>query len=125
MTVKRLYSLFGVVMVAAYLLPVHLSSAQESKDLLDSKGQYTNRGIAVATIAAAQVAEMRCGAKGWITAAIQKFDRWGVHVDVNDKQDYASILFFASDILKNADEIGVSKWCRDKAPQLAKILETQ
>jgi hypothetical protein len=100
-------------------------AAQDSKDIVDSKGEYTNRGVAIATIAAAQVAEMRCGAKGWIIAAIQKFDKMGLHVNVNDKEDYSSILFFASDILKKADKIGASKWCKDTTPQLVKILEGQ
>jgi hypothetical protein len=100
-------------------------AAQDSKDIVDSKGEYTNRGIAIATVAGAQVAEMRCGERGWIAAAIQKFDRMGLHVDVNDKEDYSNILFAASDILKKVDKIGASKWCKDTAPQLGKLIEGQ
>ena len=127
MTARWLCSIFGAANLAASIVIVGVSSTeaqtQDSKDIVDSKGEYTNRGIAIATIAGAQVAEMRCGDRGWIAAAIQKFDRMGLHVDVNDKEDYSNIVFFASEILKKVEKLGASKWCKDTAPQLAKIIE--
>jgi len=48
-----------------------------------------------------------------------------LHVDVNDKEDYSNIVLFASDISKKAETVGMSKWCKDTAPQIAKLIEAQ
>jgi len=91
--------------VTAFVAQAGPAVAQDSKDLLDANGQMTGRVLAIATVAAAQVAEMRCQRTGWIAAAIKKFDGMGVHSDVNEKQDYADILYFATNILEKADRL--------------------
>ena len=111
------------VAVIAMLLHISLATAQESKDLLDKNGEYTGRAIAIAAVAGAQVVEMRCGVKGWIAATIKKFDKLGVHVDLNEKQDYSDTIYFATGIIKKADKIGASQWCKDTMPLLGKMLE--
>ena len=109
-------------MIALFWMNTLPTMAQDSTDLIDKNGEYTGRGIAFATVAAAQVAEMRCGAKGWITVAIQKFEKLGVHIDLNEKQDYSDELYFATDILKKANKIGVSQWCVNTMPTLSKLV---
>lgn len=86
--------------VTAFVAQAGPAVGQDSRDLLDANGQMTNRALAIATVAAAQVAEMRCQRIGWIAAAIKKFDGMGVHIDLNEKQDYADTLYFASGILE-------------------------
>jgi hypothetical protein len=85
----------------------------------------TNRALAIATVATAQVIEMRCQRTGWIAATIKKFDGMGVHVDVNEKQDYAAILYFATNILEKADKVGSLRWCKASVPGLASVLGIQ
>lgn len=111
------------VSAVASLAAVSAMAQEKSKDLLDANGQYTNRALAIATVAAAEVVEMRCLRKGWITAAVRKFDGLGVHIDVNEKQDYADILYFSTNILEKADKVGTWQWCKTIVPSLATILE--
>jgi hypothetical protein len=111
--------------VTAFVAQANLAVAQDSKDLLDANGQMTNRAIAIATVAAAQVAEMRCQRTGWIASAIKKFDGMGVHIDLNEKQDYADTIYFASGILEKANKVGSLRWCKTSLPALASVLGIQ
>ena len=98
--------------------------AQDDKDLIDEKtGEYTPHGVVASMVASAQVLEMRCGYKNQITAALAKAKRLGVPLDVNDKQDYADVVFLASQLLTRLGKDGVGSWCKDKAPNLVKFLQ--
>jgi hypothetical protein len=86
-----------------------------ARDMIDDKGAYTPYGIAIAMIASAQVSEMRCGKKGQIDLAIAKARNAGVPIDVNDKEDYASILFMGTEILGKLKKEGAAVWCKKSA----------
>jgi hypothetical protein len=98
---------------------------KDQQDLVDPKtGEYTPHGVVASMIAGAQVTEMRCGMKGQITAALAKARRLGVPFDLNQKEDYSDVVFLASQLLTRIGGDGVAAWCRDKAPDLAKFLQT-
>jgi hypothetical protein len=60
--------------------------------MIDEK-THTPYGLAIAMIAGAQVSDMHCNKKGQIDLAIAKAQRLGVPIDVNDKEDFAAVLF--------------------------------
>jgi hypothetical protein len=98
--------------------------AQEDQNLIDEKtGEYTPRGVVASLIASAQVVEMRCGFKNQITAALAKANRLGMPFDLNKKEDYADVVFLASNILNRLGKGGVGPWCKDKAPNVVKFLQ--
>jgi hypothetical protein len=47
--------------------------------------------------------------------AIAKARRLGVPIDVNDKEDYAAVLFQATEIMTRAKKEGVTAWCKKSA----------
>src|SRR5258708_4763054 len=99
--------------------------AAAQQDLVDPKtGEYTPHGVVASMIAGAQVTEMRCGIKGQITAALAKANRLGVPFDLNQKEDFSDVLFLATQLLTRIGGEGLAAWCRDKAPNLAKFLQT-
>lgn len=107
------------------LLQLAPAIAQDREPMLDENtNQLTHRGIVISLVATAQVEEMRCDIKGQIAAAIAKGARMGIVVDPNNKEDFADILFVASDILKKADFIGAPTWCKRVVPELSNLLNT-
>jgi hypothetical protein len=107
-----------LMVLVAVMLQVMAAFA---RDMVDDKGEYTPYGIAITLIASAQVSEMRCGKKGQIDLAIAKARNAGVPIDVNDKEDYASILFMGTEILGRLKKEGPAEWCK-KAAGLEQIL---
>ncbi len=94
-----------------------------ARDLIDEKThEYTPYGLAIAMIASAQVSEMRCNKKGQIDLAVAKAQRMGVPIDINDKEDFASVLFIATDIMTQLKKEGVTSWCK-KSADLEKLLK--
>ena len=96
--------------------------AGEPRDMVDAKGAWTEYGIAISLVAAAQVSEMRCGKKDWISAAITKVGQMGIKIDVNDKYDYASIVGQASDILSKAQSTGITRWCATTTEKIGSLI---
>jgi hypothetical protein len=93
-----------------------------ARDLIDEKThEYTPYGLVISMVAGAMVSEMNCNKKGQIDLAIAKAQRLGVPIDVNDKEDYASILFFATDIKSRLQKEGAASWC--KSAGLEKLLK--
>lgn len=76
----------------------------------------------IALIATAQAAEMRCGAKGLIAAAVQKSQASGISVDPNRREDFAGIVFFASSFLGTIRSVGAKQWCSATMPGLSALL---
>jgi len=111
-----------VILVALFSQAV---PAVAQHELIDPKTrEYTPRGIVASMIAGAQVSEMRCGMKGQITAALAKANRLGLSFDLNDKEDYSDVVFLASQLLTSLGNDGVTAWCKDKAPNLVKFLQS-
>lgn len=99
------------------------AAAQE--ELVDPKtGEYTPHGVVASLIAGAQVTEMRCGMKGQITAALAKANRLGLPFDLNQKENYSDVVFLATQLMTRIGAKGFAVWCRDTAPNLAKLLQT-
>jgi hypothetical protein len=94
-----------------------------ARDMMDeATHEYTPYGFAIVLIANAQVSEMRCGTKGQMELAFAKARSFGVQIDANDKEDYAAILFSATEILGNLKKEGAPAWCKAKAAKLDKLL---
>jgi hypothetical protein len=99
--------------------------AAAQQELMDPKtGEYTQYGVVASLIAGAQVTEMRCGMKGQITAALAKANRLGVPFDLNQKEDYSAVVFLATQMITRIGSEGFTVWCRDNAPNFAKLLQT-
>ena len=91
--------------------------------MIDEKTHdYTPYGLAIAMVAGAQVNEMRCNKKGQIDLAIAKAQRMGVPIDVNDKEDFAAVLFQATEIMAQVKSEGTTVWCKRSAA-LERILK--
>jgi hypothetical protein len=94
-----------------------------ARDMIDEKKhEYTTYGIATVLIASAQVSEMRCKTKGQITLALAKAKRLGAPIDLNDKGDYAAVLFQATRLLSQLQKDGVAVWCKTKSANLDQFL---
>jgi hypothetical protein len=63
-------------------------------------------------VATGQVAEMRCGLKGQIAKMMVMADQMNVHLDLNAKEDYSDVLFFATNILAGLPKVGIETWCK-------------
>jgi hypothetical protein len=116
-------------MKKAFIILIAISSktvpVMAQHELIDPKThEYTPRGVVASMVAGAQVSEMRCGMKGQITAALAKANRLGMPLDLNDKEDYSNVVFLASQLLTRLGNDGVAAWCKDKAPSLAKFLQS-
>jgi hypothetical protein len=106
------------------LVVVMLSGPALARDMIDEKTHdYTPYGLAIAMVAGAQVNEMRCNKKGQIDLAIAKAQRLGVPIDVNDKEDFAYVLFQATDILKRLNKEGVTSWCKKHSALIEQLLK--
>jgi hypothetical protein len=77
---------------------VSATSAAPPRD--ENTHEVTNSGAIVPMVASAQVSEMRCGLQ--ITKALSFADSVNIHLDLNDKNDYSDVLFFATEIIGNA-----------------------
>jgi hypothetical protein len=101
--------------------------AEDPSALIDEKThRLTYRGLAASAVAAAQVSEMRCGKTGQIAAMLQKaYDNFGVHLDLKDKADLSSVLFFAMRITDGVskDPAGWDAWCGRYDAKLAPLTE--
>lgn len=113
------------MLLKVLFLSVCLSGpAAAQQELIDTKtGEYTQRGVVALLIAAAQVTEMNCGMKGQITAALAKASRLGVPFDLNQKEDYSDVVFLATQMLTRLRAEGSTAWCKEKAPDFAKLLQ--
>lgn len=111
-----------LVFVFALSAPV---TATAQLELIDPKtNEYTPRGVIASMIAGAQVMEMKCGYKDQITTALGKANRLGVPFDLNRKEDYSDVVFFATEIIQRiGSKDGFAAWCKDKAPNVAKFLK--
>jgi hypothetical protein len=111
-----------LVFASALAAPV---SASDPLDLIDPKThEYTPRGVIASIIAGAEVMEIRCGYKDQITAALGKANRLGMPLDLNRKEDYSDVVYFATEIIQRIDrKEGFAAWCKDKAPNMAKFLK--
>jgi len=117
--------MFGrLKIVVPILLVLQLASAMaDEKDLVDKKtNELTPRGLILQLIALAQVIEMQCNIKGQIKAAVAKADRAGIAINLNDKEDFADELFFASQILAQVKKTGADKWCKEKGEPTVQFL---
>jgi hypothetical protein len=80
-----------------------------ARDMIDEKThEYTPYGLAIAIIAGAQVSEMRCNRKGQMDLAVAKVQRLGITIDLNEKEDYAAVLFQATQIMTNLQKEGAT-----------------
>ena len=104
------------------LTHVATAASQEYKSLLGSNGKLTNRAVAISLVALAVVFEGKCHVEGWTTATIRKLDGMGMHIDLNEKQDYSDAAFFGTDIVKKANKVGLKKWCKEVAAGLAETV---
>ena len=98
------------------------------RDLIDKKTkEYTPYGVAVSLIAAAQISELSCHKKDQVALALAKVNRAGVAIDLNNKEDYAFVLFQAERIVEKAMTEGESqtKWCLAKSDQLDQLLRSR
>jgi hypothetical protein len=113
------------VIAASAFLWTKVAFAQDPGALIDEKThELTNRGLAASAVAAAQVSEMHCGKKGQIAAMLQKAeDSLGVHLDLNDRADLSSVLFFATRITDGIgkDQAGWDAWCGKYDAKLAPL----
>jgi hypothetical protein len=107
----------------ALLVAVTMQSVPAlARDLIDERThEYTPYGVAIAMIASAQVSEMRCGTIGQINLAIAKAQRLGIPIDLNDKQDFAAVLFEATHVMARLQKDGITAWC-NKAAELESFL---
>lgn len=39
-------------------------------------------------------------------------DQMNVHLDLNAKEDYSDVLFFATNILGDVPKVGIEAWCK-------------
>jgi len=102
------------------------AAAAEPGDLMDEKtNELTHRGLIATTIAAAQVSEMRCGLKGQIAAALHLADTLNTPFDLNDKNDFSDVLFFATNIMGSAKKSGWDKWCKNYRDSFPKLINSQ
>ncbi|WP_157787981.1 hypothetical protein [Bradyrhizobium elkanii] len=107
------------------LLAVLLAAPAAGRDMLDEKThEYTPYGVAISLIAAAQVNEMRCNKKGQIDLALAKVKRLGIPVDLNDKEDFASVLFQASQIMTAMQKEGAAAWCKARSAKMDEFLRS-
>jgi hypothetical protein len=84
-----------------------------ARDMVDeTTHELTPYGVVISMIAGAQVGEMSCNRKGQISLAVAKAQRLGVPIDINGKEDYAAIVFRASQILTQARKEGVASCCK-------------
>jgi hypothetical protein len=110
----------------ALLVLVSAVSTTSAGQLMDEKThELTNRGAIVSMVASAQVSEMRCGLKGQITKALSFADSVNIHLDLNDKNDYSDVLFFATEIIGNAKKTGWDNWCKSYRDKAAPLFEKQ
>lgn len=74
-------------------------AAASAGNLIDDKtAKWTDRGVIANTIAAAQVAEMRCGLRGKITAVLRKADEVNMHFDLNNQIDASDVIVVGTNI---------------------------
>jgi hypothetical protein len=104
---------------------LQLTPSLAQKSLIDTTtGEYTAYGLAISLIASAEVSEIHCGLKGQIAAALNKAGRLGTPIDLDDKENYSAVVFMASQMMGNIKKAGVAAWCKDKAPNLVRFLQT-
>jgi hypothetical protein len=109
----------------AILVLVGAVSTTSAGQLMDENThELTNRGAIVSMVASAQVSEMRCGLKGQITKALSFADSVNIHLDLNDKNDYSDVLFFATEIIGTAKKTGWDNWCKSYRDKAAPLFES-
>ncbi|WFU52273.1 hypothetical protein QA639_21430 [Bradyrhizobium pachyrhizi] len=96
-----------------------------ARDMLDEKThEYTPYGIAISLVAAAQVNEMSCKMKGQISLALAKLKRRGITIDLNDKEDFADVLFQATQIMTEVRKEGAASWCKARSAKMDEFLRS-